>query len=166
METVSDTAPATPPAPTASEGLRAPLLGRTAGHWIVLALALSSWAVLATLGVFAEPSAEGVGTHEQFGLPACKTMEWLGVPCPGCGVTTSTTLFAQGRFGESLWNQPFGFLFALLGAVVPLWAFGAAALGRDVWNDLGRLPRKPWAWTLGVAAGIGWIWKLVLVLGG
>lgn len=162
METTSETRPEGSTSPASFE---APVLGRTTGHWCVLAFAVASWLVLAALGLYASPDASGVGTHEQFGLPACSTMEWFGVPCPGCGVTTSTALFAQGRFAESLRNQPFGFLCALLAALGPLAAFGAAALGRDLWVDLRRLASKRWLVALGVAVAVGWVWKLWLVLG-
>ncbi|MBX3451840.1 MAG: DUF2752 domain-containing protein [Planctomycetaceae bacterium] len=56
-----------------------------------------------------EPDARGFGTHQQLGFPGCTLRTLFGIPCPGCGVTTSLALFARGRFVESAIVQPAGF---------------------------------------------------------
>ena len=70
---------------------------RTREHlWLVVLV----WAiplVLGTMALVLEPDARGHGTHEQLGLPACHARDWLGVPCPGCGVTTAVVYLGQGH---------------------------------------------------------------------
>ena len=45
-------------------------------------------AVIATATTLV-PAAEGHGTHTQLGLPPCGFLVSTGLPCPGCGLTTS-----------------------------------------------------------------------------
>jgi hypothetical protein len=94
-------------------------------------------------------------------------MRFFEVPCPGCGVTTSVTLAAQGRFADSFANQPFGFLVALLmGGLVAFAAVGTVA-GRDLNRDLTALPVRARALgiVLGAAMVLAWVYKLLLVRG-
>ena len=71
-------------------------------------------------GVFAvarylEPSPHGLGTHHQLGMSPCNFLTLTGIPCPGCGLTTTFTHIAHGNFLEALGTQPFGVvLFALM----------------------------------------------------
>lgn len=48
----------------------------------------SAWTVLA-IAFWLRPDARGFGTHEQLGLPPCSFQAHTGIPCPGCGLTTS-----------------------------------------------------------------------------
>src|SRR5215470_4660426 len=54
------------------------------------------------------PSANGYGTHRQLGLPPCAFLHFTGIPCPGCGLTTSVAHAARLHFYESVITQPFG----------------------------------------------------------
>lgn len=54
------------------------------------------------------PDPRGFGTHEQLGLPACISNQFLGLPCPLCGMTTSFALMADARFGQAFATQPAG----------------------------------------------------------
>ncbi len=157
---------ATPNA-AASAGLDGTWRGRTQGHWWLFGGGVAAAVVLLVLGVFLTPAEAGVGTHEQLGLPACSTMRWFDTPCPGCGVTTSVTLAAQGRVAESIANQPFGFLVAvLLGGLVAFAAFGAIAR-RDLYHDLTALPARPkvLALSIGAVALASWVYKILLIRG-
>lgn len=51
------------------------------------------------------------------GHGVCPSRELLGLPCPGCGLTRSILLLAQGRFRESWQLQPFGYAWLALAAV-------------------------------------------------
>ena len=95
---------------------------RAPEHWILLSMAAATLLGLIVLGVFVAPDDRGYGTHEQLGLPACGVMKVTGIPCPGCGVTTSVALAASGRFADSFVNQPFGLLTALAGAFFVLYS--------------------------------------------
>jgi hypothetical protein len=137
---------------------RAPL------HWVVLAAALAAVIGFVLLGTAVTPAEEGHGTHEQLGLPPCSTMELFGVPCPGCGVTTSVALAAQGRPLDALRTQPFGLLLALAGLVLIPWALYGLLRGRDLGEDLSRVVSGKVLIPLGVVFIGSWIYKLWVTL--
>lgn len=73
------------------------------------------WAALAalSLGLLAtaralKPSASGLGTHTQLGLPPCGFLLWFHVPCPACGLTTAFAHLAHGSLDGSLAAHPLG----------------------------------------------------------
>ncbi len=61
-----------------------------------------------------QPHGDGVGTHEQLGLPACGFYERTGYPCPTCGMTTAFAHVARGHVLRALSVQPAGTLAALV----------------------------------------------------
>ena len=99
-------------------GLRPAKAGFTAiDRFVYLFIALgSTFSML--LGRYLTPSATGVGTHEQLGLPACPTLHLTGYPCPSCGLTTSFALAARMEFTEALQVQPFGLIIFFLAIVL------------------------------------------------
>ena len=134
---------------------------RSPVHWALLALAPACLVALAILGTLISPAPEGHGTHTQLGLPPCLPMVWWGVPCPGCGVTTSVSLAAHGRFLEAFLNQPFGALVALGLALYPLWALYQLARRRDL-SERARALGRPLTYAALALAILGaWIYKLV-----
>jgi hypothetical protein len=149
------------------ETIRAPAwsgpLGRSYEHWLLIALALAGLVALLVLGLFVKPDPRGYGTHEQLGLPSCKPMEWWGIPCPGCGVTTSVALAARGHLWASIHNQPFGFLVA---CGIPLFAIWCAAhhfRGRDLHTELKRMKLLWWGAIVATVMLFGWVYKLALI---
>lgn len=121
-------------------------------------------AVLLVLGFAVSPAEEGYGTHEKFGLPPCTSMALFGVPCPGCGVTTSVSLASHGRLMDSFLTQPFGFLIALLGALSIPWALWGHFARRDLYAEFLRLVTKPTLIGLAVIVLAAWGYKLYVVL--
>lgn len=118
---------------------------------------------VAVLGVWVDPDPRGFGTHEQLGLAPCRTMDVIGIPCPGCGVTTSVSLLWHGELWASFLNQPFGFL---LGLFVPLAALGAVVghfRGRDLYTD--ALAMRWGKWFIGLASVmvLAWIYKITQI---
>lgn len=115
------------------------------------------------LAVVAQPDERGYGTHEQLGLAPCRMMQWTGVPCPGCGVTTSVTLAAQGHPLESLAVQPFGLLTAISLPLLALWALAVHLRGGDLYGRLsargGRAAKAALA-----LMGLAWVYKLAVTL--
>jgi len=138
---------------------------RSQEHWILLVGSLGALAVFVVLALWMHPDPRGFGTHEQFGLPACRMMEWTGIPCPGCGVTTSIALFAHGRFLDSLRNQPLGFIVALAIPLCALWALASHVRGRDLVHDVALLRFKPFVVALFAVIVVPWIYKIALVKG-
>ena len=93
------------------------------------------FAVAATLN--AHP--DGLGTHEQLGLPPCAIRTLTGSPCPGCGLTTSITHVAHGRVLTAWRAQPVG-VFIAAASLIAIVVCGEAAI-RGRW----RLPIDPLA---------------------
>ena len=54
------------------------------------------------------PNPNGVGTHQQLGLPPCSFLKMTGIICPQCGLTTSFALLVRGRLNEALAANPAG----------------------------------------------------------
>ena len=66
------------------------------------------------------PSQQGLGTHQQLGLPPCSMRVMFGIRCPGCGMTTSWSHFTRGQWMQSLQSNVGGFLFAIV-ALIVIW---------------------------------------------
>lgn len=120
---------------------------------------------LAVLGVAAwvSPDGRGVGTHEQLGLAPCGMVLVFGLPCPTCGFTTSFALFVRGQWWASAWNQPAGFVLALLTAMA-VWAGAYAAVTGARVHLLVAGFATPGRVVL--AAGgvlLAWAWKITLM---
>jgi hypothetical protein len=129
-----------PAACTETDAAGACPAGRSAEHWIVLALSWLGVLGLVALGLLLHPDPRGYGTHEQLGLLPCLPMALWRIPCPGCGVTTSVVAVLHGQVGAALVDQPFG-LFIVLATFGA--ALGATALhlrGRDAKDVLAALP--------------------------
>jgi hypothetical protein len=59
----------------------------------------------------------------------CGFKQKYGLPCPGCGVTTSAVTFAQGRILDAFYIQPAGALLCSLLAISAFLAFLVAVFG-------------------------------------
>lgn len=114
------------------------------------------------LGLLVDPDPRGFGTHEQLGLPPCKPMEWWNFPCPGCGVTTSMSLAAHGRFWASMRNQPFGFLVALALPAFAVWCVWQTLRGRDLNNAVHRVRFGTWVFIVAGVMLAAWVYKIAL----
>ena len=145
-----------PPAPVATAPSR-----RVGAAGRLLALA-GAGAGLGLLGLawWLEPSAKGYGTHLQLGLPSCTWPSVFGIACPSCGMTTSFSLAARGRFVDSFANQPMGFLLAVGTAAATMSALYVATTGARLFDLLARLFTARVFWTLGAIALASWIWKI------
>ena len=73
------------------------------------------------------PASEGLGTHQQLGLPPCTSIVLFDAPCPACGMTTSWALLTRGQILESVNVNVGGAMLALIAlAYVPAsWYFFA-----------------------------------------
>ena len=137
-------------------------LGRE--HWIAVGLSALAFLGLASFRWLLRPEASGYGTHEQLGLPPCRAIDWFGVPCPGCGVTTSVAWFAHGDLAQSFWTQPFGFLLALA-ATLALPAALAWTLARRDFASLVLALNTRRTWTIAIVLlAAAWVYKTVVVV--
>ena len=136
MAQASDAPPGRPPTEPGRPLDRADSPGRRRGGSTALRAAAGLLAAvplgLLVVAGMLEPNTDGLGTHQQLGLPPCSMRLMLGVRCPSCGMTTSWSHFMRGQWGHSWSANPGGFLLALYSV-----AFGAVS---GVVVLRGRLP--------------------------
>jgi hypothetical protein len=125
-----------------------------------LALTLLSGAVL-LIARLLQPSAQGVGTHEQLGLPSCLFLTLTGIPCPSCGLTTSFAHAARFNFIASLTTQPFGLVaFFLTVLCIPVSIY--LIRRRIDWSDFIHARRADTLmYTLIVLYLLSWCYKII-----
>lgn len=80
----------------------------------IAAIPLSLFALASQL----HPAVNGLGTHQQLGLPPCSFRVLWAIPCPACGMTTSWVHFVRGDWAASAAVNLGGFLLALGGMAV------------------------------------------------
>ena len=51
----------------------------------------------------------------------CLFRKITGIPCPSCGTTHSVLSIIKGDFGVAFYQNPFGFLLAMMLVVIPVW---------------------------------------------
>jgi hypothetical protein len=111
------------------------------------------------------PSADGVGTHRQLGLPPCAFLHFTGVPCPGCGLTTSVAHATRLHFYESIITQPFGFV-VFISAVLSVPLSICFIYRRVPWAALNRLRGGKLAIYSMIALFIlSWLYKMAAMKG-
>jgi hypothetical protein len=115
-------------------------------------LALGAWAVLA-VAAWLRPDARGYGTHQQLGLPPCQFELGTGVPCPGCGLTTSFALMAHGHVVRAFGAHLMGPVLFAMTLALALYAPAAIVRARPLRTALDARPTLP-ALTLAVALGL------------
>ncbi len=137
------------------------LRGRRAAALLVAIASLALLAVAAWL----TPSASGIGTHHQLGLPACGWMTSAGVPCPTCGMTTAFAAAADGDLLASFRAQPFGCLLAIATAATAVVAGFVAMTGSAVGGHLVRAVTPRIGWCILAFAMTAWLYKIAVVRG-
>jgi Protein of unknown function (DUF2752) len=80
------------------------------------------------------PSETGYGTHTQLGLPPCVMKEFLRIPCPSCGMTTSFACTMDGDLRRAIVANPAGPPAVLLVMLGIVWCGMAVVTGRIVFG--------------------------------
>jgi hypothetical protein len=82
-----------------------------------------------------DPYGQGYGTHRQLGLPPCGMVQYFGVRCPSCGMTTAFTWTVRGRLDRAIAANSGGTLLAVLGIMFSPWCLiGAARAKWFLWK--------------------------------
>lgn len=127
---------------------------------VVTGLCMSPLIVAAML----KPSAGGMGTHTQLGLPDCGFKLVTGLPCATCGCTTAFAHATNGSLLESFLTQPFGAVLALALAMTSLLGMWSVWTGQSL-APIGRAVtsrRSIMAWVALLL--IAWGYKILVVL--
>ena len=80
-----------------------------------------------------EPSHDGVGTHQQLGLPPCTFLTIFRRPCPSCGMTTAWSHLMHADFQAAIRTNAGGACLAVMAGLIGIWAIVVAACGRYFW---------------------------------
>jgi hypothetical protein len=129
------------------------------GRVLATAIAAGCLGVLITAAVLV-PSPTGVGTHTAMGLRPCQFLATTGLPCPGCGMTTSFSWFARGNIEASLYVQPMGTMLALLVAATFWGALYVSLTARPAYRLAQRIPSRYYLMYLPSLAIMAWAWKI------
>jgi hypothetical protein len=132
-----------------------------AGRGLAVAIAFGCLSLL-LLSAWLQPSPSGVGTHVGLGLQRCQWLATTGLPCPGCGMTTSFAWFARGNAPAALWVQPMGATIAFLDAAGFWLAIYVFATGKPIYRLLRRLPAEYYLILLPAWAIVAWGWKMYI----
>lgn len=147
---------------SAQSTTRAPIAAGTRSRRCTALIVAAAAAGLLGLALWMQPSAEGVGTHRQLGLPRCGWIVAADMPCPTCGMTTAWSHAVRGDLPAAFMAQPFGLL-TFLGAVCTLLvAIGIAASGRPLHERWARLVTARMFLVLAALAGAAWVFKVVV----
>ena len=76
------------------------------------------------------PSSAGLGTHQQLGLPPCTVLDWFGIRCPSCGMTTSWAHMVRGHVLAAMRANAGGALLAVAAAACGPWLVASGVRGR------------------------------------
>lgn len=162
-------APASAPPVVATERLdrlaagRSPVAPARADGTSRLTSAIIGGIGLAVLVVawFLQPSSDGLGTHQQLGLPMCGWIASADMPCPTCGMTTAFSHAAHGDLLSSFVTQPAGMVLALGTAIVVVAAAWTAITGSMLAPFLATMVGPRIGWVLGILLAFGWVWKIM-----
>jgi hypothetical protein len=97
-----------------------------------VAIASAGALLVGLLGTAASltPSNRGIGTHQQLGLPPCTLVQWAGMRCPSCGMTTSWAHLTRGDVIAAFQANAGGALLAIFSLVCGPWLIVSGGLGR------------------------------------
>ena len=128
-------------------------LRELARHELPLFLFLTAVVVCS---LYLKPSPDLYGTHTQLGLPPCPMMAIFHVRCPGCGLTTSFSATAHGKFAMAFRAHPAGpflWLGTVIGAIyylVQLLSLRRCSLGLSL-----AMQNRIFLWVVMGTVGIG-----------
>ncbi len=114
------------------------------------------------LALFLNPAPDGVGTHQQLGLPTCGWILAADVPCPTCGMTTAWSHTVRGELTSAFVAQPFGMLLAFTAVVVAIGGLVTASTGYSFRWILYRFSPTKVIILLASLAILSWVFKILL----
>jgi hypothetical protein len=143
-----------------------PLRTTVGGRWLAGGISLACLIVL-LVAAYLEPDPAGVGTEARLGMSTCNFLERTGLPCAGCGMTTSFSHFVRLHLFTAIYVQPAGALLAVA-TVATFWIAGVIAVtGRPVHRLISR-PLQGHGAKIAVLSVafflLAWGWKMGIVL--
>ena len=113
---------------------------------------------------FLTPSGEGHGTHTQLGLPPCGFLASTGLPCPGCGLTTSFAHMMRFEWAGAAAANAFGVALFLVSAFTIPISYFAMFRGLPVMATMERLQFEKVVVLLAVCSTMVWSIRILIIL--
>jgi hypothetical protein len=117
---------------------------------------------LLAISYFLTPSTDGVGTHQQLGLPTCGWILAANLPCPTCGMTTSWSHAVRGELPSAFMAQPLGMVLAFAAFLVAIGGLITASTGFSFAFLLYRFSPTKIIVAVAIVAIASWGFKILL----
>lgn len=129
--------------------------------WFILgSLPLAVIATATTL----TPATAGHGTHMQLGLPPCGFLVSTGLPCPGCGLTTSFSHMVRFDWAGATSANAFGVaLFLVSFFTIPV-SFYSMWKGLPVIATMEKLQFEKIVVALAISSSLVWCVRIATIL--
>lgn len=100
-----------------------------------------------------------------FGLPSwqCPIRATTGIPCPGCGLSTATSLLFKGRWQESLQTHAFAPVFLLAFVLIAVVNFLPQTQRQNILHIFNKLESQTGFATIIIMAFVGY-WGVRFIL--
>jgi hypothetical protein len=118
--------------------------------------------MLLCIALLLKPSAEGIGTHQQLGLPACGWVAAADIPCPTCGMTTAWSHTVRGQLPSAFMAQPLGMLLAFTAFFTAIGGFITASTGYSFQALLYRFSPTKVIIVIATLIILSWVFKILL----
>jgi hypothetical protein len=99
-------------------------------------------------------------------MEACNFEQRTGIPCPGCGMTTSVAWFVRGNLLASVYVQPMGAIGALFCAAGVWIGLYLAITGKAAHRLLQMIPVGYYLMLILLVGVLAWAWKIFIHLKG
>ena len=150
-------------APPIYVGLGRPPEAGWVNRLLAFAVAVGCLTVL-LVAAWLRPDPKGFGTHEQLGMQPCGFYQQFGIPCAGCGMTTSFAWLVHGHPVRSFVAQPFGMILCVLTAAGFWGGLYVVVTGRAAYRLLNAVPMRFHVAAWPTLAIVAWVWKIALTL--
>ena len=142
-------------------GLRMPVKSERARRVQALGVGLVASALLC-VAFLLKPSPQGIGTHQQLGLPACGWVAAADIPCPTCGMTTAWSHTVRGQLPSAFMAQPLGMLLAFSACIVAIGGFITAITGYSFRPILYLFSPTKVIIVIATLTILSWVFKILL----
>jgi hypothetical protein len=118
--------------------------------------------ILLSIAFILNPAEEGIGTHQQLGLPQCGWILAADIPCPTCGMTTAWSHTVRGEFPTAFMTQPMGMFLAFITFLVAVGGCITAVTGYSFQPLLYRFPPSRIIILASALALLAWGFKILM----
>lgn len=128
-------------------------------RWLLAAAGLVLVGLL-TIATQLRPAPEGLGTHQQLGLPPCAFLTLFKIPCPSCGMTTAWAHLVRGNLALAVAANGGGALLGICAALAIPWTLVTAFRNRWWIVRPGSEGMLILALVIVGISALQWLWRL------